>query len=95
MRKILFYVDVLDKEGNRYRDSEFKKVLEFEFREEFNDGAGDDTFERECRRYYRRFKAISPESNISVEVRDYNSFTQTWPLLYSFYGAENRFVKHD
>lgn len=95
MKKIVFYVNVRDKEGNRYKDSEDNKILEFKFCEEFNDGVNDSFFERECRRYHRRFKAISPESDISIDVRDYNSLTQTWPSLYSFYGAENRFVKHD
>jgi hypothetical protein len=33
-------------------------------------------------------------SSINIEVRDFDSISETYSLLYSFYGENQRFIKH-
>ena len=68
-------------------------VIRFDFAELSPKGRD---FERVCKIYHEDFKAICKEgSKIDIEVRSYNKFSQSYMLLFSFYGAENRFIKHN
>ncbi len=47
------------------------------------------------KRLYKDFQAITPEgSRINIEVYLPNSISGTWMNMASYYGEEDRFVKH-
>jgi hypothetical protein len=47
-----------------------------------------------CKQYTKDFEAITGSNNINVEVSEFDSISRTYPSLYSYYGKEERFVKH-
>jgi len=43
----------------------------------------------------RNIKTISPKgSDVNLSANIYNSISQTWMNMASYYGNENRFIKH-
>jgi len=93
MKKLTILVEIRDQQNQVITDSEGNKVSDFKFNEEWNE-ITDELAERSLKRYYKQFKAISPESNINISLLQLNTYSQTYPCLYSFYGSESKFIKH-
>lgn len=92
MKKLHYTVEVRDKDFKLYKDSRGFKVTGFTFEDKERD---ENLVESICRNAFVRYQAICKEgSEINIEVRYFNESTKTYPLLYSFYGEENKFIKH-
>lgn len=92
MKKLHFSVIIRDKEGKLYKNSRGLNVTSFHFEEDERDA---DRVERKCKSEFLDYQAICKEgSQIDIEVRYFNELSRTYPLLYSFYGAENKLIKH-
>lgn len=92
MKKLHYTVEIRDKEGKLYKDSRGLNVIGFDFEEIETDAM---TVQTICQYNFRKYQAVCKEgSEINIEVRYFNTDTKTYPLLYSFYGAENKFIKH-
>ena len=92
MKKLHYTVEVRDKDFKLYKDSRGLNVVGFEFEE---DERPTDLVQSICEYTFRKFQAVCKEgSEINIEVSYFNEDTKTYPLLYSFYGGENKFVKH-
>ena len=91
MSTLYYSVTVRDKDGKLYKNNVGQKVLDFRF----EDNTHEDFVELVCRQTYLDYKAICKEGSIiDIEVRSFNTSTKTYSLLYSFYGAENRFIRY-
>ena len=87
--KATFSVEVRDKDYNLYKTENGRKVLYFNFEGEL------DFAEHICRQTFEDYKAICKEgSDINIEVKVLNSIAGVYMTLYSFYGANNKFIKH-
>lgn len=92
MKKLHYSVIIRNVNGKLCKDSRGLNVTSFLFEEDERDA---DMVERRCKTEFRDYQAVCKEgSQIDIEVRYFNEFTKTYPLLYSFYGTENKFVKH-
>lgn len=91
MKTLKYSVEVRDLNNKFYRDSE-GNATRFTFEEE---EVSESLTELVCRKEHEKYKAICKEGSIiDIEVRYFNNLTNSYPVLYSFYGAENKFVKH-
>ena len=92
MKKLHYTVEVRDKDFKLYKDSRGLNVTGFTFEDE---EISETLAETVCKTEFRKYQAVCKEgSEINIEVRYFNEVTKTYPLLYSFYGGENKFVKH-
>jgi hypothetical protein len=92
MSKLHYTVEVRDKDFKLYKTESGSKVFPFTFEDNRTDV---EIVEAICRKEFDSYKAVCKEgSEINIEVRYFNDDTKTYPLLYSFYGAENKFIKH-
>jgi hypothetical protein len=92
MSKLHYTVEVRDKDFKLYTNNKGFKVHSFNFEEKEQD---EDLVHLVCQHTYSDYKAVCKEgSEINIEVKYFNDDTKTYPLLYSFYGAENKFIKH-
>jgi hypothetical protein len=89
-----YTVEIRNKEGKRYLTKNGNKIIKLaEFTSEEKD---ENLVHLVCEYEVDKFKSVCKEgSQIDVEVRYYNKFIETYPLLYSYYGDEKRFVKHN
>lgn len=91
--RLIIEVEVRDVNGKLYKDKygdTIVNVLKFEIKD-----YGENLTELACYNIVDKFEAICKEgSKINIEVRYLDEITNTYPLLYSFYGAERKFVKH-
>ncbi len=91
--KTLFYsIQIRDKNGKQYKTEKGNKVFDFTF----EDTTQDETIiNMICKSTYNNYKAVCKEGSIiDIEVRYFNVISNTYSLLFSFYGAENKFIKH-
>lgn len=93
MKKLHYTVEVRDKDFKFYRtENTGRKVIKFEFEDTEQD---ENLVNLICQHTFRDYQAVCKEgSDINIEVRYFNESTKTYPLLYSFYGEENKFIKH-
>ena len=91
--KLIIEVEVRDVNGKLYKDKNGNKitsVARFEI-----DDYGEELVGITCEHIAENFKAICREgSKVNIDVMYYDSVTNTYPFIYSYYGAEKRFVKH-
>lgn len=93
MKKLFYQVLVRDVNGKLYKDSKGLHVTSFLTIEDERDDTG---VEKGCRNLFENYTAVCKEgSQIDIEVRYFNKLTENYALLYSFYGAENKFIKHN
>jgi len=86
-----FNIEVKDQDNEFYRDKNGNKVINsFSFDLELS---SDELVKRICTGQYNAYNAITGSENINIEVRAFNAYTRTCPIIYSYYGKENRFVK--
>lgn len=43
---------------------------------------------------HKKLSIIMPENKINIEALVFNSISDTYMVMYSYYGSEQRFVKH-
>lgn len=92
-----YYVEVRDKKGNYLTDFEGKPIKE-DFKHKTHELETEDT-ELYCDHLFDNYKERYRTNNINIDVRVFNERTETYMLLYSFYGGgeelgSKRFVKH-
>jgi len=87
-----YSVSVRDKDNNLYLNSKGSKIYHFKFIDEEN---SPELVQLICENECDNYQSITGSENINIDVRKLNSLTKTYQLLYSYYGAEKRFVKHD
>lgn len=93
MKTLRYNIEIRDKDDKLYLTSTGAKVRNAFFFEETN---SDETLiHLTCIHTFESYKAICKEgSEINIEVSYHDSISNTSPVLYSFYGAENKFIKH-
>jgi len=92
MKPLKYYITVRDKNGKLYKTEKGNKVSEFKFEDKESD---ENLIHLICLNTFEQYKTICKKGSIiDIEVRYFNELTRSYPLLYSFYGAENRFIKH-
>ena len=92
MRKLYLDIQVRDSLGKLYKRESGEIV--YSFRLEIFD-LGDSVTKSQCKETFENFKAVSKEgSQVHIDVMYYDSISDIYPVIYSFYGAENKFVKH-
>jgi len=83
------YVEIGKKDGAKFYTKDGSKVPHIQFQETiYRD------FEVYCSRLFRQFEAISDTDNINISVMYFSEMTKTYPVLYSYYGKEKRFITH-
>jgi len=93
--KTIYYyeIELRDKYGNLYKTSDGKKLPMRAF--QFKDQTQKEFIPLVCRHTAENYKAICKEgTEVNIEVRTYSELTKTYPIAYSYYGKEKRFVKH-
>jgi len=92
MEKLFYSVELRDKDGKLYKNSKGFNVQPFKF----EDTEKDENFVHLiCQHTFADYKAVCKEgTDVNIEVRTYSDLTKTYPIAYSFYSAENKFVKH-
>ncbi len=92
MKKLHYCITVRDKNGKLYETDKGYGVQDFRF----EDKETDEKFVRLiCLDTFENYKAICKEgSDIEIEVRYFNEIANTYAVLYTFYGATNKFIKH-
>ena len=92
MKQLFYSIEVRDKEGKLYKNSNGNNICSFDFESE---DKNESSVKSICERAFRNYQAICKEgSQINITVSYFNSFSNSYSLLYSFYGAENKFIKH-
>ena len=88
-----YEIEVRDSMGKPYiNEKGFKVVNSFKFKDEEND---ENLIQLICQNLAMNYTAISKsDSFIYIKVSCHNKISNTYPILYSFYANENRFVKH-
>lgn len=93
--KPLYYYDIelRDKNGKLYVNSRGNKLPSRTF--QFTDEAPEAFIHLICERTADNYKAVCKEgTEVNIEVRTLDSISQTYPIAYSYYGTENKFIKH-
>jgi len=92
MRKLFYEIEVRDRYGYLYKKEDGHKVTSFKFEEKEQD---ENLIHLVCQHQYNKYKAVCKEGSlIEITVRYHNTLVGVYSLLYSFYGAENKFIKH-
>ena len=93
MKQLFYSIEVRDKEGKLYTTkSSGRKIKGFKFEDKEQD---ENLIHFICKETFEEYQAICKEgSQINITVSYFNSFSSSYSLLYSFYGAENKFIKH-
>lgn len=92
MKQLFYSIEVRDKEGKLYKTESGGKVHHFKFELVGNE---ENIIKAVCKETFEEYQAICKEgSQINIDVRYHNVFTKTYPLLYSFYGENQKFIKH-
>jgi len=83
------YVEIRKDDGTKFYDRDGNNVPHIRFEETiFRD------FEKYCKQLYRQFEAITGCSDINISISQLSNMTQTYPVYYSYYGIEGRFITH-
>jgi hypothetical protein len=93
--KTIYYYDVelRDKDGNLYKTPDGKKLTYRTF--QFTDTTIKEFIPLVCRKTAENYEAVCKEgTEVNIEVRTHSELTKTYPVMYSYYGKEKRFVTH-
>ena len=92
-KELIITVEVRDKDGKLYKDVGDNPIVNV-FQATCKD-YGEGLTQIACEHLVKKFEAVCKEgSKINIEIRYLDEVTNTYPLLYSYYGAEKRFIKH-
>jgi len=87
-----YEIEIRDKNGKLYFTSKGNKVIEFFFEDEETD---ENLIHLICQHTFLNYEAVCKEgSTVDIEVRYFDEISKTYSTLYSYYGAEKRFIKH-
>lgn len=92
--KTLYYYDIelRDKDGKLYVNPQGSKLASRTF--QFTDETLEEFVHLVCQRTAENYKTVCKEgTQVNIDVRTFNKFTETYPIAYSFYGEENKFIK--
>lgn len=85
-------IEITDSKGKLYKTCKGKSATKFTFTD---DSENEDVINLICQYTYDDYKAVCKKgSQINIEVKSFNTISNTFMVLYSFYGDENKFVKH-
>ena len=87
----LIDVSIRDKDGKIVEDKKGIRTPSISFEKTVHNYK---QLEFQMRTLYRQFKAFLPDCKINIEAGLQNKFGGTIMCMASFYGSENRFVKH-
>jgi len=93
--KTIYYYDIelRDKDGNLYKNKDGMKLPSRTF--QFTDTTIKEFIHLVCQRTAQNYEAVCKEgTEVNIEVRTYSELTKTYPIAYSYYGKEKRFVTH-
>ena len=91
--KYYYDIELRDKDGNLYINSNGNKLASRTF--QFTDETEEHFIHLVCQRTAENYKTVCKEgTQVNIDVRTYSDLTKTYPLAYSFYSAENKFVKY-
>lgn len=85
-----YRIEVRDKKDNFYKDKNGKKVASFTFSDKEENPT---IIELICKEEFRKYNALTGSDNIDIDVISWNSISETYMTMYSFYGAANKFIK--
>ena len=90
--KLYYRIEIRDKDFNLYKDKNGNQVTKFEFEGNEKD---ENLVHLICESVFNKYLAVCKEGSIiMIEVRYFDTISETYPCLYSFYGDENKFIKH-
>ena len=93
METYYYDVELRDKDGKLYQNSHGMKLTSNKF--SFSHKTDIDFIELVCQTTADNYKTVCKEgTEINISVRTFNELTKTYPLAYSFYAGENKFIKH-
>lgn len=86
MKPLRYSITIRDKNSKLYKTEKGINVLDFNFEDKESD---ENIIHLICLNTFEKYKAICKKGSIiDIEVRYFNELTRSYPLLYSFYGAE-------
>ena len=92
MERLYYVVLITDSEGRHYKRSDNSKVTRINFDEVERTETVVKTI---CEQTYLDYQAICKEgSKINISVLVKNDISKTFTPVYSFYGQEDKFIKH-
>ena len=83
-------IEVRDENGKLILDENGNKQIAISYDVEMLT----DNMEFNLRHLANTLKAWMPERKINIEASVFNTISRTYMTMFSFYGEENRFVKH-
>lgn len=89
--KLIYSVEVRDKNDKLFINSAGNKVRPFKFEDEEQD---ENFVALICYDTFTQYKAISGSDNINISVQVRNSLTGSYMTLYSYDGRTGKFTKH-
>jgi len=93
--KTTYYYDIelRDKDDKLYVNPRGNNMVSRTF--QFTDDTQEEFIHLVCQRTAENYKTVCKEgTEVNIEVRTLDKISNTYPTAYSFYSAENRFVKH-
>lgn len=88
-----YNIELRDKHGNLYVNESGSKLASNTF--QFTDKTQESFIELVCQRTAENYKTVCKEgTEVNIEVLTFDSISYTYSVAYSFYGAENKFIKH-
>lgn len=90
IEKYTIRIEVRDENGNLIVDEDGVKRISLRYELEIHK----DSVEWTLRDLSRTLKTWMPDRQITIEAMVHNSISGTYMTMFSFYGNEDRFVKH-
>lgn len=91
--KYYYNIELRDKDGKLYINSNGNKLASRTF--QFTDETEEHFIHLVCQRTADNYKTVCKEgTEVNIEVRTLDKISNTYPVSYSFYSAENKFIKH-
>jgi len=92
MKDLVYYIECRDKDNKPHVKNNGQKVGAIKIEREF---LNVHLIEKDCEEYYTDFQTLTNSDNILIDVRQFNEYSKTYELMFSYYGREKRFIKYD
>lgn len=92
MDKLYYDIEIRDKNNKPFVNDKGHPLLNC-FKFETQELSKEDV-EKQCILAFLNYKAITGNSNIMITVTYLNPISGTHPVLYTYWGKENKFIKH-
>lgn len=91
--KYYYDIELRDKEDKLYVNPRGNKMTSRTF--QFTDETQKEFIHLVCQRTAENYKTVCKEgTTVNIDVRTFNKLTNSYPITYSFYSAENKFIEH-